>query len=331
MIKDSRLNLLIQWLSQFDYLTDITPIPLDNDASFRRYFRIIAKKKYIVMDAPPEFEDCKSFVQISRYLSSMGLNCPRVIEADFEQGFLLLTDLGSVDYLSEIKAYPQRSESLYKSAIECLLIIQEIGVDTQSDLPLYDSNMLQEELNLFRDWLCKRHLNIVFTSQDDYEWNLFCNDLIENIIEQPRVFVHRDYHSRNLMVLESNNIGILDFQDAVEGPYTYDLVSLLKDCYIKFPDKVIKERAKYFFIQKNKFGINEKKFFRDFDLMGVQRHMKAAGIFARLYHRDGKERYLADIPRTLEYIVDLLNKYEVLDYIQKLISYDVIPRINRRT
>lgn len=327
MIKDDRLDLLTEWVSRFDGFADVRPEPASEDASFRRYFRVHANSAYIVMDAPPPQEDCRPFVQIAGFLEEMSLNSPRVLEGDLDQGFLLLTDLGSVQYLRKLESNPEDADALYGDALDALLVIQEKGVAFQRSLPAYDEELLRFEMSLFPEWLCKTHLGIVFSDEDEAAWQSCCDAIVACALQQPQAFVHRDYHSRNLMVTKTNNPGILDFQDAVEGPYTYDLVSLLKDCYIKWPDDVIVARANDFFNKLKPAGIELSTFIRDFDLVGVQRHLKAAGIFARLLHRDGKTGYLKDVPRTLSYIVDIAPKYDELAFLAGLITDRVLPAL----
>jgi len=304
------------------------PKPASGDASFRRYFRVRGDVSCIVMDAPPPQEDCRPFVQIADYLEKMGLNSPRVLEADLERGFLLLSDLGSLPYLKGIEQHPQRAAALYMDAIDALLVMQTKGAEYQSQLPAYDDALLLSELSLFREWLCERHLKIRFSADDDRQWKDCCDALVDNAVNQPQVFVHRDYHSRNLMVTAFNNPGILDFQDAVEGPLTYDLVSLIKDCYIKWPVDRIVQWVLYFREYSDIAAQRDRdQFLREFSLMGVQRHLKAAGIFARLLHRDGKSGYLHDVPRTLSYIIDIAPRYEVLSFLGDLILHRVVPAL----
>jgi len=327
MKTDERLNLLVDWVSRFDGLAGVRPEPASADASFRRYFRVQNGKSYIVMDAPPPQEDCRPFVAVAGYLEKIGLNSPRVLEADLERGFLLLTDLGSAPYLSAIDAAPERADALYRDAIDALATMQSKGAPFQQALPPYDEKLLRFELSLFHDWLCERHLDIRFGSDDEQAWRSTCDVLVEAALAQPKVFVHRDYHSRNLMVTPAANPGILDFQDAVEGPYTYDLVSLLKDCYVKWPRDVINARARYFLDRSAGPATGEAQFLREFDLMGVQRHLKAAGIFARLLHRDGKPGYLKDVPRTLSYVTDVAGEHDELRYLGDFIQARVLPAL----
>ena len=320
---------MISWLEQFDGFGDSDPQPASSDASFRRYFRVEqGTESFIAMDAPPPHENCRPFVQIAGYLESMGLNCPRILGADFENGFILMSDLGSTQYLAELKRNPHRATDLYNDAIDALLVLQENGDVYQQQLPTYDFDFVAFELSIFRDWLCGRHLGIDFSNDEEKQWQECCEVLINNALRQRQVFMHRDYHSRNLMLTAENNPGILDFQDAVEGPLTYDVVSLFKDCYIKWPTDRVKEWALQYFDRLNpelKGDLAADDFLQQFDLMGVQRHLKAAGIFARLFHRDEKSGYLKDIPRTLSYISDIAPQYASLNFLSNLIEERILP------
>jgi len=280
------------------------------------------------MDAPPSEEDCLPFVRVAGYLEAMQLTAPRIIEADLANGFLLLSDLGNEQYLQRLESDSGFADLLYRDAIDALLKMQQRGTAYQNALPPYDEELLRFELSLFRDWLCGTHLQLDFSVDDERQWQTTCDVLVDNALSQPQVFVHRDYHSRNLMVLEDGNPGILDFQDAVEGPFTYDLVSLLKDCYIQWPVEKVRQWALSFYHQLDDnmhAVVDEEQFIRYFELMGVQRHLKAAGIFCRLNHRDGKAAYLTDVPRTLAYIVELAGRYESLQFLVQLIETRVLP------
>jgi len=305
------------------------PVPASGDASFRRYFRLQSgDQSFIAMDAPPDREDSVPFVTIAGYLEAMQLNAPRVIEADLDSGFLLLSDLGSRQYLDALNDNAAQAIRLYDDAIRALLVMQDRGAAFQSHLPPYDDELLRFELSLFHDWLCGTHLGIEFDEESEELWQQCCDLLVANALDQPQVFVHRDYHSRNLMVTEKGNPGILDFQDAVEGPLTYDLVSLLKDCYVKWPADHVWSWALDFYNGCDaslREQVDAAQFRHYFELMGVQRHIKAAGIFARLLHRDGKEGYLKDVPRTLSYIVELGPRYEELAWLVGLIEERVLP------
>lgn len=284
------------------------------------------------MDAPPSQEDCLPFMRIAGFLEAMQLNSPRIVEADVENGFLLLTDLGTNQYLDVLQSSVDRHSDLYSDAIDAILLMQRRGVAYQSALPPYDEKLLRFELSLFRDWLCGTHLQLLFSQADDECWDKCCDSLVANALDQPQVFVHRDYHSRNLMVTLDANPGILDFQDAVEGPFTYDLVSLLKDCYVRWPVEQVRVWALQFYEKLSvhtRNQVDEMQFRRYFDLMGVQRHLKAVGIFCRLNHRDGKSGYLSDVPRTLGYIVELGRYYEELGFLVRLIDERVLPAWGR--
>ena len=283
------------------------------------------------MDAPPTQEDCLPFMRIAGYLEAMGLNAPRIIEANLDEGFLLLSDLGTREYLEELQLDASTAPALYGDALAALVTMQRRGAAYQGLLPAYDDELLRFEVSLFHDWLCGTHLGISLTDDEERAWQECCDVLVANALDQPQVFVHRDYHSRNLMLTDDNNPGILDFQDAVEGPLTYDLVSLLKDCYAKWPAEQVWQRALDYYngIDASvRQRIGEGQFRRYFELMGVQRHLKAAGIFARLNHRDGKPGYLADIPRTLSYIVDLGPRYKELEFLVGLIEERVLPHMD---
>jgi hypothetical protein len=299
------------------------------DASFRRYFRLQSGvNSFIAMDAPPELEDCLPFLRVAGYLEAMQLNAARIIEANLDDGFLLLSDLGSRQYLDALLDDTATAPELYADAIKALLAMQRRGAAYQSQLPPYDDTLLRFELSLFHDWLCGTHLGIEFSDEAEQAWQDCCDLLVANALDQPQVFVHRDYHSRNLMLTTARNPGILDFQDAVEGPLTYDLVSLLKDCYVQWPAGQVWQWALEFYNGLDRAvreRVDEEQFRRYFELMGAQRHLKAAGIFARLCHRDGKSAYLEDVPRTLSYIAELGPRYPELEFVIDLIESRVLP------
>ncbi len=327
--QDSRFSELRKWLNGLGGFDLATLRPASGDASFRRYFRLNrSADTFVVMDAPPGKEDCRPFMQIAGFLQQMGLHGPRVLEADTDQGFLLLTDLGSKQYLGVLQDQPQRAGELYGDALRALATLQSEGEGLKRQLPPYDEKLLRFELGLFHDWLCNRHLGIDFNETEERDWEQCCDLLVANAKCQPGVFVHRDYHSRNLMVVDDNNPGILDFQDALEGPLTYDLVSLLKDCYISWPADRVRDWAGTFYrLAPSARTLEQSEFMRCFELTGVQRQLKAAGIFARLNHRDGKAAYLRDVPRTLNYIVDIAPRYPELRFISQLIAIRILPRL----
>lgn len=318
---DLRLEQLKVWLND-NKITYQDIAPASADASFRRYFRITdAEKTFIVMDAPPEKEDSKPFVDIAKLLFDFGLNVPQILQQDLEQGFLLLSDLGNTVFLSELNN--NTVDEMYGSAMKSLLLMQK---NKKPDLPAYDETLLRNELNLFPDWYLAKQLKITVSAEQKEVLEQTFEILIKNALEQPQVCVHRDYHSRNLMVNTNNSDapGVIDFQDAVIGAVTYDLVSLLKDCYIDWPREKIEAWVKYFHTEAESLGIINKvsfdKFLRWFDLMGLQRHLKVAGIFSRLKHRDGKTGYLKDIPRTMDYVFDVLERYPEFKPLQMLLS-----------
>ncbi len=322
---------MLRWLSSIDGFAEAAIAPASSDASFRRYFRTVSgDASYVVMDAPPRNEDSSRFVTIAGFLRAMSLNVPQIVHADLQQGFLLLSDLGSQQYLDELTRHPGRASALYKDAINALLTLQRSGRAYQSELPPYDETLLRFELSIFKEWLCERHLGIEFVAQELRQWEKCCDLLVQNALNQQRVFVHRDYHSRNLMLTAENNPGILDFQDALEGPLTYDLVSLLKDCYVSWPEETVRKRALDFHGQLgdgDRDAMSADEFMYRFELTGAQRHLKAAGIFARLLHRDQKSAYLDDIPRTLNYVAALAPRHQDLQFVTQLVVDRCIPML----
>ena len=298
---DLRIISMLDWLEN-DLLMIINSYEIaSSDASFRRYFRIISEKcAYIVMDAPPERENIVQFVKVAQLLSTSGVNVPIIYQQNCEDGFLLLEDFGSENLLDKLNT--QTVNSLYQVAFDELFKLQSQNDIKIIDLPSYDEALFQRELLIFEEWFLHGLLDI---DVPVLLWDRIRGLLIASAIEQPIVCVHRDFHSRNLMYLDADSVGVIDFQDAVLGPVTYDLVSLLKDCYISWPESQVESLMFNYYQRLNKANLiyaSFTDFKRWFDLMGVQRHLKAVGIFARLHLRDGKSSYLQDIPRTLEYI-----------------------------
>ena len=326
MNRDKRLALLTDWVRQFDGLAEASPVPASADASFRHYYRVQGRDSYIAVDAPPATENSQAFITNSRYLCKMGVNAPRVIEADLVQGFLLVTDLGYRQYLGEIRRDVSAADDLYSDALDTLIRLQTAGDEYRKSLPEYDEALLRFELSIFSEWLFERHLGLTFSAEDDAHWQSCCDALVDCALKQPRVFVHRDYHSRNLMVTDENNPGVLDFQDALNGPYPYDIVSLLRDCYIKWPAEFV-DRFANRFLENCGRAVSVEQFRKDFDYNGMQRHLKAAGIFARLFYRDGKDRYLRTIPRTLDYVVEASSRYDELKFLNVLLGERVMPAL----
>jgi aminoglycoside/choline kinase family phosphotransferase len=324
-----RIEQLKHWLNTLPGLDGYTFEPASGDASFRRYFRIgVAQKSYIAMDAPPEKEDPKPFVQVAEAFEAIGLNVPHIHAKDLDKGFMLLEDLGAVLYLDRLSS--ETADRLYGDALGALVTLQACGPRT--GLPLYDRNLLMTEMGLFRDWLLERQLELTLNQHEKQLLDQTFKDLADSALQQPQVCVHRDYHSRNLMVRSQHNPGVLDFQDAVIGPVTYDLVSLLRDCYIEWPEDQVLDWAAGYFELACQSGVlspeHEASFMTWFDLMGVQRHLKASGIFARLNQRDGKPGYLKDIPRTLNYIDRVGDRQESLQDFVAFLRQRVIPTLN---
>lgn len=321
---------LQRWLREDCQLSGFDLAPASGDASFRRYFRISLNdgRSLIAMDAPPEKEDCAPFVEVTGRLAGSGVHVPQIQAQDLEKGFLLLEDLGEQLYLDVLDE--QCVETLYRDAIDALLRFQ--GQGNSEGLPPYDAALLQREMALFPEWLLQRHLGLSLSSVEQAVLLQTFSLLVENALQQPRVLVHRDYHSRNLLVSESGNPGIIDYQDAVYGPITYDLVSLLRDCYIRWPLANVDRWVQDFTEQAVAGGLVDQaqshKLPAWFDLMGVQRHLKAAGIFARLYHRDEKPGYLGDIPRTLGYVVEVAERRPEIGPLAGFIQERVLPRLD---
>lgn len=292
---------MTDWLDTLGY-RDYTLSPASEDASFRTYHRLqCGEKSWIVMDAPLDREPCDQFIAVAEKLRQARLSAPEIIERDLKAGFLLLTDFGETPYLAVLDA--QSEGPLYADALSALLLMQT-KIDSE-DLPGYDEALLVQEMELFRHWFLRELLGIELNEAQVVQWDSIKQVLVDNALEQPQVFVHRDYHSRNLMKIERHNPGILDFQDAVKGPLTYDLASLLRDCYIDWPAVRVDQLALdyYEFAKVNRLiDVKPTKFMRWFNLMGIQRHLKAIGIFSRLKIRDSKNAYMKDIPRTLDYV-----------------------------
>ncbi len=299
------------------------------DASFRKYYRIKTKKQsFIIMDAPPDKESTAPFIDITGRLQKAGVNVPAIFYQNQAEGILVMTDFGETQYFDVLN--DTSVSSYYSDAIRSLVAIQK-KVDTVG-LPHYSSKMLYDEMALFREWLIGKHLGVVLSKQENVQIDKIFSLLVNSALNQPTVFVHRDYHSRNLLYVKDNNPGIIDHQDAVLGPVSYDLVSLLKDCYIKWPLEIVQQWAIGFYqdIELQKHGVSEGDFLNGFHLMGVQRHLKASGIFARLYHRDGKTGYLQDIHRTLSYITDLKQEFAELALLVELIESRVLPILDEK-
>ena len=345
----ARRQQLTDWVNSVlaKLLPDLgTPLSLEvvsGDASFRRYFRVIVDEKaFIAVDAPPDNEDCKNFVRKSNLFLQAGINAPKVYSADYVNGFMLLEDFGDDLYLPYLLEAQQSkeldfAENLYRRAIDSLVLLQK-NIDS-GILGSYDREQLQGEMGLFVDWFCVALLGIKISDKDRSHIESGFSFLADAALSQPQIAVHRDYHSRNLMILDKANYsedsgpGVIDFQDAIRGAYTYDLVSLLRDCYISWqPDLIDKWSGIYFDAAKSAGIIKEispEKFVRDLDLMGLQRHIKVMGIFARLCIRDNKPQFLADIPMVINYFLEVGEKYEELAPLLGWFKQTVFPVAKR--
>ena len=316
---------LEHWLQETLDSQPFTLTTASSDASFRRYFRVhLGDKTLIAMDAPPPQEDCRPFIKVANMLLDAGLNAPKVIAQDLERGFLLLSDLGDATYLQHLNN--DTAQMLYLDATNALIKLQLAS--KQHDLPPYDEALLTREMQLFPDWYVAKHLGFSMNSEQQGWLQQTFEALNKNILAQGQVTVHRDYHSRNLMVTPQNynmhSPGILDFQDAVHGAITYDLVSLLKDAYIQWDEEQVIDFAVRYWEPAKKAGLpvpqDFSEFYRNFEWMGAQRHIKVLGIFARLYHRDGKDGYLKDMPLVMHYLRKVCERYVELRPMLRLLD-----------
>jgi len=320
------------WAVQF--LPDALPLAdsdftaLTGDAGFRRYFRVHTRPARIAVWAPPEHEDTPAFVAKGQALAAAGVHVPRVIAVDYRHGFMLQEDLGQRLYLDELN--PTSVDALYGRAIDTLLAIQETSRDPDI-FPSYDDALLRRELALFPEWFIGGLLGIELSGSDQEVFTAVSDLLVANALAQPQVVVHRDYHARNLLVLPAGAVGVVDYQDAVIGPLTYDLVSLLKDCYVRWPPALVRRHALAYATCARERGllmdVNDADFLIWFDLMGLQRHLKVLGIFARLWLRDGKNRYLADLPLVLRYTIEAASGYAQTQPLRQWLEARVLPHL----
>lgn len=328
--QDVRFQLLQGWLEQclpalfadegWGSVPNAELTPASSDASFRRYFRWQgAGRTLIVMDAPPPQEDCRPFVKVAGMLAAAGVHVPRILASDVERGFLLLDDLGRQTWLEVLNA--DNADALFEQALQALVTLQKLPVDGQ--LPPYDDALLRRELQLFPDWYLQRHLGVELNAAQQAQWQQVCDLLIDSALAQPRVLVHRDYMPRNLMLSEPNP-GVLDFQDAVHGPVSYDVTSLFKDAFLSWPEERVLTWLQRYWQLAGEASIelpaDFAAFHRASDLMGVQRHLKVIGIFARICHRDGKPKYLSDVPRFFTYIEAVLARRPELAVLGELLA-----------
>jgi hypothetical protein len=323
---DFRLVALERWLGAEFPAIPFTLAPASEDASFRRYFRarLADGRQFVVMDAPPEKESCDPFLHVAAVFSAAAVHVPAIHAQDLPSGFLLLEDLGDATYydsLGRCNAGEGNAAKLYAAAIDALIRIQLAS--RPGVLPGYDRALLERELRLFPDWYIARQLRRELAPAEREVLHGAFESLLANNLAQPQVYVHRDYHCRNLMVCEPLP-GVLDFQDAVYGPITYDLVSLLRDAYVRREEPEVLDWVVRYWEKARKAGLPVRAdfaaFYRDFEWMGAQRHLKVAGIFARLCHRDGKQRYLADIPLVLDYLLATCRRYRELAPLAQLLD-----------
>jgi aminoglycoside/choline kinase family phosphotransferase len=328
---DARLDALSQWLGSVLPAPAVALEPASEDASFRRYFRVTLDRgvavpdrgelatTLIAMDAPPPHEDCRPFVRIARLLIDAGVHAPSVLASDLEHGFVLLTDLGTRTYLDALTA--STAPSLYAEA--CAAMVRWQSASRDGVLPAYDRALLKRELDLFPDWYVAKHLGAMLSPSQKTTLDEAFAMILANNLAQPCVFVHRDYHSRNLMVAEPNP-GVLDFQDAVFGPITYDLVSLLRDAYVEWDEARQIDWAVRYWESARAARLPVRQdfadFWRDYEWMGVQRQIKVLGIFARLWHRDGKDGYLKEMPRVMRYLRGACARYRELTPLSRLLD-----------
>jgi len=356
-----RLEVLQQWLCENFSVDAIKLFPITGDAGFRCYYRFnLEEQTFIAVDAPPDKSNNAAFVAVQKILNKKGLHVPKIIALNLEKGFFCLSDLGDKLFLETIaeaetnveqeaikkakdSAFKSDNEpvntnkeslcSLYQKAIDLLPIIASSLIENENEdkLPDFDQPFIKTELSIFNEWLLQKHLNIHLSENEVIGLEQCFNFLVVNALEQPQVFMHRDYHSRNLMMLAEGGLGIIDFQDAVKGPITYDVVSLLRDCYQEIPDEKITQLFTYFtqlMSSHYQFDhITKQQWRKWFDLTGLQRHIKIAGIFSRLYYRDNKDGYMKDIPLALKYILEISQQYPELSPLHQLVKSRVIPAL----
>jgi aminoglycoside/choline kinase family phosphotransferase len=311
-LSDHRLALLREWLAARFGGDSFALSPASEDASFRRYFRIArADRSWVVMDAPPEREDCRPFVRVAALMRAADLHVPEIVAQDLERGFLLLTDLGTTTYLKAFAA--GNADALFDDALDALIRLQRAS--RPGVLTPYDETLLKREIDLFPQWYVARHLGVTLTPEEQQTLAQVAALIVANNLAQPSVYVHRDYMPRNLMV-STPNPGVLDFQDAVFGPITYDIVSLFRDAFVSWEEARVIDWVVRYWEKARRAGLpvgaDFAAFYRDFEWMGLQRHLKVLGIFARIHHRDGKPGYLEDTPRFRGYVRAVCARYREL-------------------
>ncbi|MBY6225237.1 aminoglycoside phosphotransferase family protein [Ferrimonas balearica] len=328
MHNDSRQQALARWLDTVWAGAASDPVLIFGDASFRRYFRYQRDgRNEIAMDAPPALEDCRPFLAMTQAYQHVGLPVPQVLAQDLEQGFLCLSDLGDQHLAGPLKG--NDAPHWYRKALAFLPTIATIRDSELGPLPLYDRALLERELAIFPEWLLQAHLDLSLSEQEQTLWQEVCEVLVGNALAQPQVGIHRDFHSRNLMVV-GDELALIDYQGALLGPISYDPVSLLRDCYWRIDEAEVEAYARAHFQTLQQAGLLDatvefSQFQRWMDLMGMQRHLKAAGIFARLHQRDGKSGYLADVPRVLDYLIDIGARYPETQALAQWLATQVKP------
>ena len=331
---------LTGWLNEQCRRDDVCLSEVSGDASFRRYYRFAHKNSsFIAVDAPPEHENSRAFVQIAGAYVGQNVLVPHILRADYELGFMCLSDLGDTLLLDKLKALQHDTSAVieyYQQALDILPNIAKVVELRQMELPNYDRAFLKRELALFDTWFLQTHLNIALSEFEQRQLEQTFEHLITSALVQPRVGVHRDFHARNLMLTDDGKLAVIDFQDAVIGPITYDAVSLLRDCYIRWPDEMVYQLLGYYKRQMGKHftelnHIDEDEFKCWFDWMGLQRHIKVCGIFSRLYHRDHKASYLDDLPRVVDYLAQVAERYSELDSFAQLINEKIKPAMVQKT
>lgn len=329
--KQDRQEALTQWLSHTCDLPATALEVMQGDASFRRYFRLRTQdQSFVVMDAPPPQENCRPFVAIANALRDAGLQAPNIIQADVERGFLLLTDFGDATYLKTLNT--ENADPLYRRALKTLAQLQHCREVKGVHIPPFTSDFMMKEWMWHKEWFLEKLLGLSF-AREEKELDVCYARVVAEAVSQPQVFMHRDYHSANLMVLPDGGVGMLDFQDAFIGPITYDLVSLLRDCYIDWPESQVNDWVLAYWEMLQPFHIaglsDQQTFLRWFDWMGIQRHLKALLTFARKHVRDQQSQYLTFIPRTLHYLLQVSARYPELSALHHYLDTQVQPAFNK--
>lgn len=347
---DQRKAKLTEWVRSVTNEPNCSLNALSGDASFRRYFVVQSNRLKpalppLAIDSPPQFINNTGFIEIGALLTNCGARVPKIIASNLEEGFFLVENLGDTLYLDRLKvllpnpSLPasaeldnldnwEKAEKMYQSAIDVLIKFQQIDTRQYQSLPHYDAQFLQLEMNLFRDWFLDKHLELSLSADDHQVIEKTFEQLTVSALEQPQTFVHRDYHSRNLIIMDDKQAGIIDFQDAVIGPVSYDLVSLLKDCYICLSEKHRTSLSRYYWQKASESGLLScafDHFYKQFEWMGLQRHIKVLGIFCRLNYRDEKPQYLNDLSMTFDYVLETSAKYPQLSAFYQLLNEKIKP------